>query len=239
MIAAAMDRHRSKKSVENLMVERLSLCSEDVNPRKVRLIDEYIIPGAVLDVGCGNGLYAVPLAEQGHDVLQVDLVDRRSQYALHLPFQQGDAERLVELKLGTFQNVLAFDVIEHLDDDASFLRTVRDLCSGRLLLSVPNSDDSCLLRVGVTHMHRIDRTHRREYSPESLKSLLAECGWRVKFLGPQLNELLPYFARVLARPNLMSKVASRVISLQCLALLRLGIFENNNTADWFCVAEPE
>lgn len=51
-----------------------------------------------------------------------------------------DAQRLTFAD-NMFANVVAFDIMEHLDDDALFLQEIHRVCRGRVLLSVPIADD--------------------------------------------------------------------------------------------------
>lgn len=214
----------------------LSLCAVEVSQHKLQLMTEYLLPGRTLDVGCGNGLYGLHAQTLGANVHQLDLVDRRDSRARHLPFTAMDAERLGQYA-GKYETVLAFDVIEHLNDDAAFMQAVRQLCVGRVLLSVPNVDDEQLARIAVTHIHHKDKTHRREYTRGDVLALLKRAGFQSILVTPNVNTALPYFAYALATERLLARAAARLISAQCRALEWAGVFNNKTIGDWYCVAE--
>lgn len=216
--------------------QELSFASPDVNPRKIIYLRRYLLKGSVLDVGCGNGIYGLEIASRGDNVLQIDIADRRFPGARHLPFRKMDAQRL-DFPNDCFDNVVAFDIMEHLDDDVLFLQEARRVCRGRLILSVPNADDESLRRLSLTHIHHTDKTHRREYTRQGLTDLLVQQGLSIVAVEPQINTMLPYFAYALAKDSIGSKIAARIISLQCRILERYGVFENRCAADWFCVAD--
>jgi predicted TPR repeat methyltransferase len=210
--------------------------SGGVNPRKVALIREYIGKGRVLDLGCGNGLYGMHLEEAAGEVLQVDVADRRVPEARRFPFLEANVMELDYGSVGA-KSAVAFDLIEHLDDDAQLLSLMRPAITGRLIISVPNADDSIPYRIALTHLHKRDKTHRREYSPESLRAVLEKTGYRVIGVFPNHNNLVWTPAWLLSTTGSVSRAAAKVISLQCRLLGRLGIFRNQCIADWFCVAE--
>ncbi len=216
--------------------QELSFASPHVNPRKIAYLRKYLLKGSVLDVGCGNGIYGLEIVSRGDSVLQIDIADRRSPNAKHLPFRKMNAQRL-DFPHDHFDNVVAFDIMEHLDDDVLFIQEVRRVCRGRLILSVPNADDESLRRLSLTHIHHTDKTHRREYTRQELTDLLVQQGLLIVSVEPQINTMLPYFAYALAKDNIGSKLAARIISLQCRILEQYGIFENCCVADWFCVAD--
>ena len=80
-------------------------------------------PGArVLDVACGAGLLALPLAERGYRVEGVDLSGPSLEAArARVPdgadatFRLGDATAL-KADAGTYDAVLLFDMLEHVED---------------------------------------------------------------------------------------------------------------------------
>jgi SAM-dependent methyltransferase len=229
-----MDNSRSSRNVK----KGPSYFSTAVNPFKEKLLQDYLLPGNVLDVGCGSGLYSYNIISHigVNRVLQLDVLDRRDPKAHNVPFREMDVQKL-DIGDDCYENIIAFDVMEHLDDDGLFLREVRRICCGRLFLSVPNADDEQPRRAALTHIHFTDKTHRREYTREGLHHILEGSGFKIIIVIPQVNRSLPYFARVLAKDTLVAKIAARFISLQCLFFEAVGLFENRCVADWLCVAE--
>lgn len=80
-------------------------------------------PATVVDLGCGGGLAAVPLARAGARVLGVDLLraalgEARAQGAPRALFVCGDLLR-VPVAEGCADLVLLSDVLEHLDEPAA------------------------------------------------------------------------------------------------------------------------
>ena len=223
--------NRKKNSLE----KKYSLFSEYISIGKIKLLNDYLIPGNVLDIGSGNGMYGLYLESKGCNVLQIDLLDRRNEKAQHLQFKQMDAQNL-KIEHYKYNDVIAFDIIEHLDDDIKFLNDVRRICEGRLFISVPNSEDVQVIKIGLTHIHHKDKTHRREYSKEQLETILANCGFKILELRPNYAPI-SNFARVMAKDYFLPKVAAKIINWQCKAFIKLGLFENRTVGDWYCVAE--
>jgi hypothetical protein len=139
-----------------------------------------------------------------------------------------------------FDNVVVFDLLEHIAAEDDFLASLARVCSGRLLLSVPNEDDSQPAQLGLTHFHHTDKTHQREYSPQSLSAALTRHGFRVLDIRPQLNTLWAFNAPMaLARRNRLSWIAAKSIWAQCRLYEAIGLFENRCVGDWLCAAERE
>ena len=142
---------------------------------------------SALDVGCGAGLLAEPLARLGAKVTGVDaspevIAVARGHAAtmgLAIDYRVGDVQALE----GQFDLVTAMEVIEHVADPAAFLKALaKRLASGGLLvMSTPNATGwSKLLMITVGEgLGRIPRgTHDFDkfIAPERMKALLAEAG---------------------------------------------------------------
>src|SRR6185503_18164066 len=195
-----------------------------------------LVAGTCVDLGCGSGMYGELISRRCPDLVQVDLVDRRSPEVRHFPFLAMDA-RDVWMLGRTFDNVVALDLLEHIADEDGFLSALARVCTGRLILSVPNADDSQPAMMGLTHFHHTDKTHQREYSPDSLRAALERSGFKVLDIRPQRNTLWAFNAPMaLARKNRLSWLAAKAIWAQSRALEAIGLFENRCVADWLCGA---
>jgi len=84
---------------------------------------------------------------------------------------------LFEPAPGSFDTVMALDVIEHLDDEVGFLRAASELCSpdGVLIIAVPAFQ-------WMWSQHDETFQHRRRYSARQLRSTLEGAGLEVERL---------------------------------------------------------
>jgi SAM-dependent methyltransferase len=93
--------------------------------------------GKVLDFGAGSGQFAGPLAELGMDITALE-PDELLQQRLRAKGLRavGSTQELAD---GTFDYIYTLNVLEHIDDDASALRSLYAKLSphGKLLIYVP------------------------------------------------------------------------------------------------------
>jgi len=149
-----------------------------------------------LDVGCGAGLLAEPLARLGAAVTGVDAAEENVAVArahaeaggLSIAYLCGD---VAELGLASFDLVTAMEVIEHVADKAAFVSALAGALGpkdehggGLMVLSTPNrTARSRLLMVeGAERLGMIPRgTHHWEdfITPDELRALLAGAGLRM------------------------------------------------------------
>lgn len=135
----------------------------------------------VLDVGCGMGLMLQALSEYGH-AFGMDM----SPYAVEYCKQQSDVYHFdADVRCGRlpdeipfdtcfFDYIFALDVIEHVEDDETALRT---LCSmlkpgGKLMMTVP-------ALMSLWSYHDVVNHHFRRYSKHELLQKLEAAGFVV------------------------------------------------------------
>ena len=140
-----------------------------------------------LDVGCGAGLLAEPLARLGAQVTGLDasaeLIAVAQEHArargLKIVYRAGE---LAELE-GQFDLITCMEVIEHVADPAAFVGALakRLAPAGLLVMSTPNATGlSKLMMITIGEgLGRIPKgTHEFEkfIAPERLKQLLGDSG---------------------------------------------------------------
>jgi 2-polyprenyl-6-hydroxyphenyl methylase/3-demethylubiquinone-9 3-methyltransferase len=142
---------------------------------------------SALDVGCGAGLLAEPLARLGGRVTGIDASpeviavaqEHARAMALEIAYRAGDVQELE----GQFDLVTAMEVIEHVAEPSAFLKalTKRLAPDGLLILSTPNATAwSRLMMITIGEgFGRIPRgTHDFDnfICPERMKTLLGDAG---------------------------------------------------------------
>jgi 2-polyprenyl-6-hydroxyphenyl methylase/3-demethylubiquinone-9 3-methyltransferase len=142
---------------------------------------------SALDVGCGAGLLAEPLARLGAKVTAIDAAPGLIAAArLHAEGQGLDIDyrpAAVEKIGGRFDLVTSMEVIEHVADPATFVRALaaRLAPGGLMVMSTPNKTAlSRLLMVGLAEAigaipkgtHDFDKF----IAPEMLKAMLTDAG---------------------------------------------------------------
>jgi 2-polyprenyl-6-hydroxyphenyl methylase/3-demethylubiquinone-9 3-methyltransferase len=143
-----------------------------------------------LDVGCGAGLLAEPLARLGAHVTGIDAAPELVEAARTHAGTSGLAIRYVAGEVGAldgrFDLVTALEVVEHVADPAAFVRSLEQRLApdGLLIMSTPaRTAWSRLLTITLAEgTGRIPRgTHRYDQflSPEQLSALLADAGLTV------------------------------------------------------------
>jgi 2-polyprenyl-6-hydroxyphenyl methylase/3-demethylubiquinone-9 3-methyltransferase len=142
---------------------------------------------SALDVGCGAGLLAEPLARLGATVTGIDAApeviavarEHAAGQGLEIDYRVGDVQQLA----GTFDLVTSMEVIEHVADPAAFLKalTARLAPGGLLILSTPNATGwSRLLLItvaeGIGQIPRGTHDFDKFIGPDRMKTLLSEAG---------------------------------------------------------------
>lgn len=148
-----------------------------------RFLEEKELKGkTLLDIGCGAGEFLVEARKAGCDVYGVDFVAEKTEVAkkrfgLENVFCASAFETAKTFNGKSFDYVTFFEVLEHLEDPAAFIRQVRVLLKpgGRIALSVPNRGRTLAMfdtEDGPPH-------HLTRWNVRSVSSFLNLNGFRV------------------------------------------------------------
>ena len=135
--------------------------------------------GMIYDIGGGNGFVAAALQAAGYEATLVE------PGCGVLNARQRGVQNVVQAALqdagfreGTLQAACAFDVVEHIEDDLAFLKSLKSLLKpgGRFFLSVPAAQS-------LWSDQDVYAGHFRRYSRHTLVHLLKSAGFTVEFVS--------------------------------------------------------
>ena len=148
-------------------------------------------PIRTLDCGCGNAYFAHEAVKRGSTCLGITIHEWERVACEEMATFLGPIGKAMDFRVqrlddlaqdpemvGSFDQILLFDVIEHIRDDRAAIRQLRALLNedGLVYISTPDRD----YQGNADHL-RVTRTEdgwhvRNGYTMEQLERLLEECG---------------------------------------------------------------
>ncbi|MBI3318509.1 MAG: class I SAM-dependent methyltransferase [Candidatus Omnitrophica bacterium] len=217
-----------------------------------RWLKKRLRPGPLrtLDVGCGSGAFTLYTAKRGNEAVGISFDERNNRAAAEraeilriqgVRFLNADLGKLNELskRLGSFDQILCLETIEHIRDDRKLLRDMSALLKpgGRLLLTTPFEGYRRL--IGDRLSSEEDGGHVRwGYGLKLMRDLFEEAGLEMAeqafisgFVSQQLTNLMrilswlnPRAAWILTFPLRILWVLDRPVSwLLCYPYLCIGV----------------
>lgn len=143
----------------------------------LELIERTGTRGKALDVGCGTGAILTEFPPGWSVVAGSDFSPLALSFCRKRGLRQLVRSSGTELPFssGSFDLVMAIDVVEHLDDDYACVSEMVRLCrpGGYVLVHVPAFEVLWTDKDDVNH-------HRRRYRRRQLQSLIERCGLQVE-----------------------------------------------------------
>jgi 2-polyprenyl-3-methyl-5-hydroxy-6-metoxy-1,4-benzoquinol methylase len=161
------------KILNNFVMQRARLLGDEAKNAK----------GAILDIGCGQGLFLKQFADRGWRVTGIEVSSSAAFHAreiLGLDVIVGEWATK-ELENDSFDIIGLWHVLEHAGDPKTLLSEARRVLKndGKLLLSVPNFS-SLEARIGKQNWFHLDvPRHITHFTEDSLQATLDATGWEV------------------------------------------------------------
>ena len=205
-----------------------------LSPVKISYLQNFAQGSTFLDAGSGTGHYSHWIKQQ-HTQACVIAVDHLESIEHNNLFSYvcANLEKQLPLSDNTFDTIIAFDIIEHITNEAYFINELFRICKtgGVIIGSVPHNDDAFLPAYNLTFRHRRDLTHKRYYTDKTLENALSQCGFMVKIIDKQGGINPQVIAEFFPRP--LQFIVKKSIGM----LRRLQIVKTNKLAsDLFFVA---
>ena len=150
----------------------------------------------VLDIGCAEGRLLEKLRDYGCRCWGVEHAAYPSQRFLKrdkIKYQQGDLQ-ILDLKEGSFDLVVLWHVLEHMDDPRAVMKRIYRLLSpeGILILAVPNFSSLEANRFKDSWFHLDIPWHKYHFSITAMEYLIKKSDFRVINLSTFCFEQGPY-----------------------------------------------
>ena len=127
----------------------------------------------VIDLGGGEGAYALEIKKAGYDVIVADInseslsvAERNGLKTRHLCLEEQLGENLAD-------TIVLIEVLEHVQDPKAFLKSAVQATKKRVVFTLPCTDDFIpLFKKGLTYNHIAVSDHLWHFSYDELKKIL-------------------------------------------------------------------
>lgn len=176
---------------------------------KLSYLKNFLQGQSILDVGSGQCFYSQWLHQQNPNlnITAIDYIDLETKPS-NIGYLKLNLESTFPFQDQSFDTIIAFDVIEHIENEAQLINELNRVCKsgGVIIGSVPHDNDKFLPNYNLTFYHRSDLTHKRYYLPEIFYSKLSVAGFDIKTVelhggvNPQvIAEFFPKHTRFLIK----------------------------------------
>jgi 2-polyprenyl-3-methyl-5-hydroxy-6-metoxy-1,4-benzoquinol methylase len=178
----------------------------------------------VLDIGCGEGHFALELADHGNRITGVDALPEaahagafRRYFSVEL--EEGLDTVIKALQGERFGRILLLDVLEHLRGSARILNQCHELLDpqGLVIVSLPNVANitvrAMLLfgRFNYTERGILDKTHVRFFTRKTARAFVEKQGFRIAAEKATVMPLELVFG--LSPDSLLMRIVNRTLAL--------------------------
>ena len=203
---------------------------------KLEYLKKYLKGSVILDLGAGRCYYSQWLSEYNPllRIIAVDWIDIGEPLAQNIEYLKVDLELRLPFEDQMFDTIIAFDIIEHIENEKQLFNELKRVCKkdGLIIGSVPHDDDKFLPAYNLTFYHRSDVTHKRYYVPDYISLQFNKLGFKMENLALH-GDVNPQFIAEFF-PSGMKFFVKKTIGL----LRRIGLINSQDLkSDLFFVAK--
>jgi SAM-dependent methyltransferase len=145
-----------------------------------KICTKYLENNFLADIGGGNGFVSKALADEGFDIVLIEPGEAGVVNAKKRGLQKIICSTFQDLDIikNSFENIGAFDVIEHIESDHDFIKCLLDFLKpeGKLVLTVP------AYRF-LWSKEDIEAGHFKRYSKNSLMKLFSDFNVKIEYVS--------------------------------------------------------
>lgn len=178
---------RFEYQFKNLFIPSATYRKETLYTERLNIIESYIKPGKLLDVGAAAGHFMETAIERGWDTYGVEPSPYAAEYArTELNLTKIYNSELIEKGFDneSFNVITAWDVLEHLKKPLETVQEIHRILKpgGMIFVYVPNYES-----VEVTICKEkcdtiVPDAHLTYFSPKTIRQLLEKAGFHIKFM---------------------------------------------------------
>jgi SAM-dependent methyltransferase len=214
--------------------------------KRMALVQRWLPARArILDVGCAAGYFLRVVQRLGHDVHGVELSPAIAHQAIAALGKDrihiGTLDHAIEAMNyapASFDLITMWDVVEHIPEPQQVLRRIRELLQpgGHLLLETQNVASRWARLLGKRWHHYKHTEHLYHFSPDTIRRLLTDCGFRTLAIGSAYAGKYVSFGFLAERAGRLGPVAA--LLARPLSLLRSRSLYVNPHDEIIVVAAP-
>jgi SAM-dependent methyltransferase len=220
-------------TLENAKLFGWNSVSGNLIPERVDLLKQYVVGKTVFDAGCGGGGFVDYLVGEGYHAVGMDrhavFLDVARERRFRGLFVQGDLAQRLPFADRSFDTTICLDVLEHVLDDTTTIRDLARVTRRRLIIAVPQ-EDRWMWRYRLIFYPYRDPTHRRYYTPESLRALADSIRpLRVEVFGEQkihLQDLALQLLHPRSRFRILTPIYERLFTFLVLRTYSCDLYQN-------------
>jgi len=177
------ENRQFKNQKSNLTLKDIKIKTFYDTKRRVKLISYYTpTKGKILEIGSGYGFVLEFLNRLGYDVKGIEISKERRKISKRItsaPILNFNL-LLSKPKIGKFDTLMMFQVLEHISNPVDFLKNTKKLLKnkGKIVIEVPNLNDFQLKQNNSYNKWYWQRAHLNYFSPQTLKLVMLKAGFK-------------------------------------------------------------